>query len=258
MAVKIKNTRDVGTDGVKALVYGKAGIGKTTLMSTAENPIILSCESGLLALADIDVPYIEIETINDAYEAYEYLTEDPQGMKFKTIALDSISEIAEVMLTKLKKESKDARQAYGELADEMASFIRAFRDLKGRNVIFSAKQVRITDDDTGITSYFAAMPGKNLLNSLPFFFDEVFYMTLANDADGEPQRVIKTSSEFGHDAKDRSGKLNAIERPDLGYIFSKIRGEVKEPTEEETTQTLEEQEVEDRNETTSYEDFQSE
>lgn len=226
MAIKIKSTKTIATDGIKVFVYGKAGIGKTTLMGTAPDPIVLSCESGLLALKDKDIPYIEINDVQDIYDAKEYLTVGEGAGQYKTICLDSITEIAEVMLTALKKVERDARQAYGKLADEMNSLIREFRDIKGVNVVFSAKQIRVTDDDTGLTSYMAAMPGKNLVNALPFLFDEVLYMTLKQDDEGREHRVIKTAAEWGHDAKDRSGKLNYIERPDLTHIFNKINGGV--------------------------------
>lgn len=223
MAVKIRSTLDVHSDGIKCCVYGKAGIGKTTLMATAPNPIILSCESGLLSLAGIDLPYILIEDVQDIYDAFEYLTEGDGKDKYDTIGLDSVSEIAEVLLAALKRTHKDPRAAYGDLADEMGKLIRQFRDIKGKNVIFSAKETRVTDDDTGLTSYKASMPGKTLTNGLPFYFDEVFYMTMEQDEEGKYHRVLKTRTEFSHDAKDRSGELGAIEKPDLSHIFQKIK-----------------------------------
>ncbi len=222
MGIKLTSTKNAHANGIKALVYGKAGIGKTTLMGTAPNPIILSAEAGLLALQDKDIPVIEIKSVQDADDAYEYLM-SKDGDKYDTICLDSISEIAEVCLTEQKSENKDGRIYWTGLADEMNKLIRKFRDMKGKNVIFSAKQIRVTDDDTGVTSYVAAMPGKNLTNGLPFFFDLVLYMSLYTDEDdGSKYRVINTSVSYNYDAKDRSGRLNKIEEPDLSKIFDKI------------------------------------
>jgi len=221
VAIKIKKTGNVHEDGIKCLVYGKGGIGKTTLMGTAPKPIVLSCESGMLALADKNIPYIEIQTVEEIYEAYDYLMSS-KGKRYETICLDSVSEIAELVLSDLKKQYKDARQAYGELAEEVTTLVRKFRDIKGKNVIFSAKQKRITDEDTGLTQYVASMPGNNLTNSMPFFFDEVFYMTLHEKDDGKEVRVLKTQTSFDHDAKDRSGKLKKLELPNLTRIFNKI------------------------------------
>ena len=63
--MKLTNTNVVHEDGVKMLVYGASGSGKTTLIKTANNPIIISSESGLLSLADCDIPVIEIKTEAD-------------------------------------------------------------------------------------------------------------------------------------------------------------------------------------------------
>ena len=78
MAIKITSTKDYGVDGVKIMVSGPAGIGKTVLCSTAPNPIIISAESGLLSLSDIDISVIEVKTVEDVMDAYQFLTESSE------------------------------------------------------------------------------------------------------------------------------------------------------------------------------------
>ena len=58
MAVRLQTTRDIGIRGVKLLVYGAAGAGKTSLVRTLPSPVILSAEAGLLSLSGTDIPYI--------------------------------------------------------------------------------------------------------------------------------------------------------------------------------------------------------
>lgn len=224
MAIKIQNTSDVSTNGIKCCVYGKAGAGKTRLMATAPNPFIISAEAGLLSIQGSGVDYAEIDSMAELEEAFNYLTQSQEAAKYETICLDSISEIAETMLIEYKRAFNDPRQAYGLLGDDMGDWIRKFRDIIGKNVVFSAKRIRITDDDTGITQYMPSMPGKNLLNGLPFFFDEVFYLTEMLGGDGTEYDVLKTKAELNFEAKDRSGKLNSIEEPNLTKIFEKIKG----------------------------------
>jgi len=226
MAVKIKSTKGLHKNGIKVLVYGKGGIGKTKLMGTAPNPIILSCEGGLLSLEEDDIDYIDISSVDDIYEAYDFV-KSKKGRKYETVGLDSISEIAEIVLLDFKDKEKDGRQAYQKMAEEMYKIVRMFRDLRKRNVVFSAKRMSQEDADTGMTQYVASMPGKAVVNFLPYQFDEVFYMTFHENDNGNRQRVLMTDTSYEHDAKDRSGKLNKMERPNLTKIFRKISGKSK-------------------------------
>lgn len=114
MAVRLQTTRDIGIRGVKLLVYGAAGSGKTSLVRTLPSPVILSAEAGLLSLSGTDIPYIDISSMDDLKDAYEWVTSE-EAAQFKSICLDSISEIAEVVLNHEKKHAKDPRQAYGSM-----------------------------------------------------------------------------------------------------------------------------------------------
>ncbi len=144
MAISLKRTKEIINRGVKVLVYGPAGAGKTRLIPTLENPVILSAEGGLLSIQGFDVPYIEIDSMDTLREAYMWLTDSEEGQAFKSVALDSISEIGEVVLSFEKKATKDPRAAYGAMQDQMSEMIRAFRDLPGRHVYFSAKLEKST------------------------------------------------------------------------------------------------------------------
>jgi len=224
MAIKLTTTSQ-SSRFVKALGYGDAGVGKTVLCSTAPNPIIISAESGLLSLAHLDIPVIEVKTLEDVNDAYRFCTESEDAKHFETVCLDSITEIAEVMLNKYKKEDKDPRKSYGLLAENMSELVRAFRDLENRHVYFSAKMTRIEDEHTGISTFRPMMPGKTLVNGLPFFFDEVLALHIGKEEDGTPFRYIQTEPDMQYIAKDRSGNLDTIERPDLTHLFDKVLGE---------------------------------
>ncbi len=224
MAINLKNTDSIRHSGVKILVYGESGAGKTRLCATAPSPIILSAEAGLLSLGGTALPYIEIGSLEDLYEAYQWLLTTEEGASYRTVCLDSISEIAEVVLARAKKDNKDPRRAYGDLADQMAALIRSFRDLPGKNVYFSAKLDKLKDESTGAVSYAPSAPGSKVGVSLPYFFDEVFALRVEKDQDGKVWRGLQTQPDGQYIAKDRSGRLEAWEEPDLGKIIAKIEG----------------------------------
>jgi hypothetical protein len=224
MAISLTSTRDsAALNGLKFLVHGPAGAGKTSLCATTGEPtVIISAESGLLSLRDFDIPVIEVKTLDQLYEAYDFVVNNPEGQAFKWICLDSISEIAEVVLNHEKKVAKDPRQAYGALAEKMTDLIRAFRDLPGRNVYFSCKQERAKDEQTGAMLYFPAMPGNMLKQGIGYFFDFVFALRVENSDEGKPTRWLQTSRDFNFEAKDRSGSLDMFEAPDLAAVAAKV------------------------------------
>lgn len=221
MALNVKSTSSLSANGVKLLVYGAAGSGKTSLISTLPNPIVLSAEGGLLSIADAGLPYIEIDSMETLMEAWSWL--QGEGSGYESVALDSISEIAEVCLNTEKKRNKDPRAAYGAMQEQMADVIRAFRDLPGRHVYMSAKLEK-TQDEMGRVLYSPSMPGNKAGQSLPYFFDEVLALRVERDSEGAAQRGLMCDSDGLWLAKDRSGKLGQWESPDLGELIKKIGG----------------------------------
>jgi hypothetical protein len=225
MAVKLGSTKDAASNGIKLLVHAPAGAGKTKLCATTGAPtIIISAEAGLLSLRGFDIPTLEVATLDDVHEAYAYVLAHPE---FEWVCLDSISEIAEVVLNNEKKTAKDPRQAYGALAEKMTDLVRAFRDLPGRNVYMSCKQDKVKDEQSGAILYSPSMPGNNLKQGISYFFDEVMALRLVVDAEGQTQRWLQTARDFQYEAKDRSGALEAYEPPDLAAIAAKIQSVVQ-------------------------------
>lgn len=224
-------------NGVKCLVYGGAGMGKTLLCASAPAPLILSAEAGLLSLTHnnidrvfgvaqpgitYDVPVIVIKDVDDLTDAYNWCNNSAEARQFQTICLDSLSEIAEVVLNNAKRQVKDPRQAYGELMEKMETVIRLFRDLAGKHVYMSAKMEPAKDELTGVVRYLPSMPGTKLGPKLPYFFDEVFRLGVQRASDGTQFRFLQTQPDLQYEAKDRSGALGPMEYPHLGSVFSKI------------------------------------
>lgn len=227
------------SNGVKVLTYGGPGIGKTCLAATlGPDTLLISAESGLLSLRrqnlerlygvntpgiNYDIPVIQVSNVQDFAEAFAFV-QSPRGAGFRNIALDSVTEIAEVILNNAKRLVKDPRQAYGELTEKMESLVRGFRDLPGRNVYMSAKMAPMKDEMSGVVKYMAMMPGQRLGPALPYFFDEVFALRVQKTAQGQEYRFLQTQPDLQYDAKDRSGALASVEEPHLGKVFAKIQG----------------------------------
>lgn len=226
--MKFTTTKNASVDAVKFLVHGPTDAGKTRLCATLphDETLIISAEAGLLSLRDVDIKAIEIDTVADLEEAYRFVTGSEEAKGFRWIALDSITEIAERVLSDEKKRVNDPRQAYGALIDHMGDLVKSFRDLAAFNVYMSCKQERVRDDATGAMLYGPSMPGSKLGPALPYWFDEVFALRKHTDQDGNTTRALQTRGDAQYTAKDRSGSLQRYEDPDLSMIAEKIRAGV--------------------------------
>lgn len=230
MTIKIVSTASATlANGVKALVYGPSGIGKTRLLASAPQPLIISAEKGLLSLRKFNLPAIEITSLKQLEEAYT-LVAGAQGKPFTTVCLDSVSEIAEVVLAEEKSKQKDPRKAYGEMQEDMVAIMRAFRDLPAKHVVFLAKQEYTVDGATGAKYFGPSFPGQKLAQAAPYLFDSVFQLVnFPPVTPGGPIiRALRTSPDAQNSAKDRSGNLEYWENADpasgggLTAVFNKM------------------------------------
>lgn len=208
--------------GLKLLVHGPPGAGKTRLCATTGDPegtLIVSAEAGLLSLrGESDLHVYTVQQLEDVEEVLGFL-EGPENA-FRWVCVDSISEIAEVCLSALKASTRDPRAAYGEMAERMFRLIRRFRDLPC-NVYMSAKQERTPDADGRLLRQ-PSLPGRQLTGGIGYLFDEVFALRMDTGDDGAPVRWLQCHGDGIYEAKDRSGALEMAEWPDLAAIHAKI------------------------------------
>ena len=124
------------------------------------------------------------------------------------------------------------RGAYGLLGTEMLSALTHLQHARGKHVVF----VTILDermDDFNRKVFVPQIDGSKTAAELPGIVDEVVTLAEIKTEDGEPYRafVCHTLNSWGYPAKDRSGRLDTLEEPNLGRLMEKISGPAK-PTPE--------------------------
>lgn len=217
--------------GIKICVYGDAGAGKTKLIETAPRPIIATAEGGTLSIAAASIRMANIATLKDFQDFYAWCVQSAEAKGYDTVCVDSISEIAQRILGVEKAGLKDGRKAYGEMQDQINMMIRYYVDMPGKHLYMTCKAAMIETPEGG-KMWGPMLPGKQLAKDIPFLFDEFFHLDVGEVISTQPNvpntkyRFLRTARDTMYQAKDRSGALAAVEKPDLTYIFDKIRRHV--------------------------------
>lgn len=230
----IKSSKSIHHDTIKMLIYGPSGAGKTTIASTLDHAktLIVSAESGLMSISQYSIDVVDLtvdkddkligaeQRMSNIREVYNFLVHDT---KYENVFIDSLTEIAQIVLGALEKKYPDQKQGllkWGEYNKAMTAIIAQFRDLK-KNVIFTCLS-EVDRDENNMRFQAFSMPG-SISQKLPQYFDEVFFLHSAKNQEGKITRKLQTQNDSVIQAKDRSSKLDLYENPDLNLIFNKIR-----------------------------------
>jgi hypothetical protein len=124
----------------------------------------------------------------------------------------------------------DVRGAFGLLAREVITLLKHLQHAPGKTVIFAGVLERV--DEFNREHWQPQMEGGKTARELPAIVDQVITMSLFEpDGDGwrhEPAKgqarrlVCRLGNPYGLPAKDRSGRLDVTEPPDLGALLAKI------------------------------------
>lgn len=233
-----KTTKDFKSERLSILIYGPSGSGKTTVSSTLPGKILLvNAENGLLSISsgkDLAVYDLTVDANGkDLPRDYRFekllhlLKEVLPKMtdKFDWLVFDSLTEISQNLVEGLKKkypDRKDGLPMWGEYNELMVSFIKQLRDYRPFNILLLALD-SVDKDDTGKRFIGVDINGK-VSSRVPALLDEVFYIKDFETQEGKKVKKLITSNYQNIIAKDRSGKLDQFEDPDLSKVVAKING----------------------------------
>ena len=254
--------------GIKAAIFGKCGLGKTSLLWTlpSEKTLFMDLEAGDLAVEGWNGDTIRPRTWTDCrdfavfiggpnpalrddqvYSAAHYASvvahygEASILDRYDTIFVDSITVAGRLCFQWCRGQPEafsdktgkpDIRGAYGLHGREMISWLTHIQHTRAKNIIF----VGVLDekiDDFNRKLYVPQIDGAKTGLELPGIVDEVLTLAEIKSDDGSLHRafVCQTLNNWGYPAKDRSGRLDMIEEPHLGRLFEKISGPAKPASE---------------------------
>ncbi|WP_425383857.1 ATP-binding protein [Wolbachia endosymbiont (group B) of Anania hortulata] len=262
MTLKIINSKERVkiVTGVKVVIFGPYGIGKTSLLKTLNEPTLcLDFEAGLLAVQDWKGDSINMRTWNEARDIacliggpnpalksdqaysqrhHEHVSSKYKDLlsevsKYRCIFVDSITVASRLCLlwAKMQPEAfsersgkQDMRAAYGMLAQEMMAWLNQFQHIRDKDIIIVGTLGQYLDDCNRST-WLPQCEGAKTASEIPGIVDEVISMVGIKKDDGTERRsfVCQTINTWGYPAKDRSGCLNMVEEPHLGKLLAKIK-----------------------------------
>ncbi|MGY3615703.1 ATP-binding protein [Bradyrhizobium sp. USDA 10063] len=244
--------------GIKALVVGPAGIGKTTLLRTLDpkTTLFIDLEAGDLAVRDLNVDTFQPRTWEECRDLACYLSGPNPALpptacysqahydamvetmgaadaigKYATYFVDSITVAGRLCFKWCEQQpesfndrgKKDVRGTYGLMGREMISWLTHLQHARDKNVIFVGILENVRDD-FNITSWELQIDGSKTGKELPGIVDEIVTMQFVDFGDGQQVRALICTqpNPWKYPAKDRSGKLDQIEEPHLGRLMAKI------------------------------------
>lgn len=208
-----------GRFGVKSLVYGGPGTGKTPIVNTAPRPVLCAVEPGLTSMRNSNVPTWEAYTADKIDEFFLWL-KTPESRAFDTVAIDSVSQMAEVYLGVALKKNAHGKAAYGDMARAVMKNMNDLFYMPQKHVYLISKQGLFEEGGTNVRKPW--FPGKDLNVQVPHMYDLIMHLARVT-IPGIPQQQLafRTQNDFDIVARDRSGKLDQFEYPDLSRIFAK-------------------------------------
>jgi phage nucleotide-binding protein len=237
-ALQVKPPHEV-VDWINALIYGEAGAGKTFLLGTADDDkrmkpmLIVDVEGGLTTIkhrSEVDV--VTVRTMKEVENLYNklYHSIDKGGIYYKTVGIDSLTELADLDMRTVMKEAYQrlpdkvdidvpSPREWGKVRNHIRLIVRAFRDLPC-HVVYTA-HIGVLAEDGQPTKYFPGFAGK-LGREIPGFMDVVGYL-YTDTKEGVVNRYLQVVGSRRVVAKDRTSTLgDVIENPTLPSMWDAI------------------------------------
>jgi hypothetical protein len=196
-----------------AVIYGKKGVGKTSLAASAAKvpelaPVLfLAVEDGSSVLdreysddPNLDVVYVEDWPTGGA--VIDAVANNQT--KYKTVIVDTLSELQELM----KEHTTEVGYGlWAYIADNSITTVKMLHRSKFVNAIFTTHAEKLKEEDSGKVLMSPFFLGKKTIEEALKPIDLVLYLGLGKDESGQPVHVLQTKGDGKIDASDRSGEL---------------------------------------------------
>ena len=105
----------------------------------------------------------------------------------------------------------------------MVLWLNQLQHARAKHVVFVGILERVVDD-LNVATWQLQAEGAKTGRELPGIVDQIITYQFLDFGDGKPpmRGFVCSPNGWGYPAKDRSGRLDQIEEPDLGKLLSKL------------------------------------
>lgn len=212
--------------GVKGLIYGPSGVGKTPIpASTAPRPLLLLHETGTGSLRKCNAPTVAAFTVQEAENFYEWFDLSNEANNYDTLIVDSVAQLCEMYLDKGfsggSKSGNDAHgmKVYGDMAKAVNKIVTKLYYRRFKHILLITKQEILSLG--GVETRRPYFPGKVLPIDIPHLMDNIFHQGYYNVPGRGETLAVRCKGTYDTIARDRFGNLAELEPPDYGAIIQK-------------------------------------
>lgn len=223
--------------GLKILMYGPPGSGKTWFIGTMPGVYIVSLDKGLigLRLAGVVADGCTVDTFDELQQVVSEIAAGTRAPKAKAIALDHLSAVTDLAVTSVKmKTGKKAmdRSTWGTVADYVRMLTKQFADIadiRNVHVCVAAHEKIEKNEIIGSVLGTPDTVGKFAM-SVGGLFD--LYLYSRQEVGWEAGKQVESFTVNTVDyqefkAKDRTGVLETTEPNDFPIIYAKIKERIE-------------------------------
>jgi len=242
--------------GVKMLIVGPTGVGKTSLLRTLDpaRTLFIDVEAGDLSVQDVPVDTIQLDDWPTARDiacriggpnpsfpptaCYSQAHHEADGgslenlERYDSIFIDIITAVSRLSFRHAEQQpeafsersgKKDVRGAYGLHGRELICWLQQLQHARSKNVIFVGVLEKVVDE-FNVATWQLQMEGQRTSRELPGIVDQIITMQWVDFGDGVPIRafVCTSPNPWNYPAKDRAGRLDQIEEPHLDKLIEKL------------------------------------
>ena len=205
----IKKSNEIAIQrNVKMMVYGQAGMGKTTLALSAPSPLLLDFDNGVKRVNNAHLAEVGIVQITNWQEVMTLLTTEAGELApFETIVVDTIGKMMDFIIAYRCGGRNPRVQDWGVINSDFKWFVNALSGLNKHIIFVAHRDTRKEGDDT----VFVPALREKSYNSIVTELDLLGYLEMKNE-----NGVHKRSITF--DPTSRNDGKNTCQLPGVMFI----------------------------------------